>query len=344
MYLKSNAVAAIRGSDGEGIDITASDTALQLESGSHWSSSGVLTIKTKGERIVQLNAAHFDHQGSLNRDQALTIQGNQITGLRNVLAITDASTANLKVDHSLTLNHILLAKQAGASVTLESPQLNVTGVIDLSESSDITLTLNGSGTLHLDTLKCSSGSRLNINGNYQVSIGRVIFDLNNATTAPAWLAFHLSPKNQLKIGQFILPKSSPTAPIIEITGSDLAVEFDLKNVDGSAFPAGRHSDYQADDQSPPIRLISDASGSLITPSTARLTPLQATGELPVTTTLHQLTQALAAEESSEAPGIRQRQLYFSAVGQAAPIALLTNASSLLIPTNSQLSSYPPSTE
>lgn len=214
---------------------------VQLESGSRWSSSGALAINTLGERIVQLNAAHFNHQGALtlNEGQDLTIQGDTHKGLHNVLAITQASTANLKVDHPLTFNHILLAKQAGASVTLESPQLNVTGVIDLSESSDITLTLKGAGRLHLETLKCSTGSRLNINGNYQVSIGRVIFDLNNATAAPAWLAFHLSPKNQLKIGQFILPKSSQTAPIIEITGSDLAVEFDLKNVDGSTFPAGR---------------------------------------------------------------------------------------------------------
>lgn len=322
----------------------ATGSAVQLESSSHWHSSGALAMTTSGERAVRLDAAHFTHQGSLtlNEGQTLTIKGDLETkGLRNVLAITNAGSANLKVDHPLTLNNIQLAK-AGATVTLDSPQLSVNGMIDLTQGKGSSLIFNGSGTLQLDKLYCSHDSQLTINGDYRISIGSVNFDLD-VTNPPAHVAFRLSPKNSLKIGQFVLPQSASKAPapIVEIIGSELAIDFDLKKVDANAFSAGRHSHYQAEEQGSPIRLISDASGSLRSPSTAQLTLIPAEGELPVTATIRQLTQALAAEESSEVPGIRQRQLYYySAAGQAAPIALLTNASSLLIPTSSQLSSSP----
>jgi hypothetical protein len=314
----------------------ATGAAVQLASGSRWSSSGALAIKTSGERAVQLDSAQFNHQGTLtlNEGHALTIKGDtQTKGLRNVLSIMNAGSATIKVEHPLTLNDILLAN-SGAKVSLDSPQLSVNGVIDLTKGRGSSVTLNGSGTLQLDEVKCGPGSQLTINGNYKVSIGKVTFELG---TTPAQLAFHLSSGNQVKIGQFILPKSSTPAPIIEITGSDLAIDFDLKNADVNALPAGRHSAYQAEEQGAPIRIISDASGSLRAPNTAQLTLIPAEDEMPVTVTVHQLTQAIAAEDPS---GILQRQFYYSAVGQAAPIALLTNASSILIPTSSQLSSYP----
>lgn len=376
LHLAAGAIVDIQGT-GEAIsEIVSEVTALVVEAGS-FNHRGQLTLSSQGKGIslskagrvvvegalamntpaavaVQLDGAHLEHHGtlSLNGAPALAIEGKTHTaGMRNVLAITNASSATLKVNHPLTINSIMLAnpgasqpQQAGSTVILDSPQLSVHGVIDLTSTAGGSLTLNGAGTLQLDTLHCSPGSRLNINGDYQVAIGSVIFDLDNATKSPAQLAFHLSPKNQLKIGQFVLPKSRTiaSAPIIEITGSDLAIDFDLKNVDIAAFPAGRHWAYQAEEKGAPIRLISDASGSLKTPASAQLTLIPAEEKMPETTTIHQLTQALSAEESSEVPGIRQRQLYYySAAGQAAPIALLTNASSLLIPTSSQLSSSPP---
>lgn len=376
LHLVAGAIVDIQGT-GEAIsEIVSEETALQVEAGS-FNHRGQLTLSSQGKGIslskagrvvvegalamntpaavaVQLDGAHLEHHGSLslNGAPALAIEGKTHTpGARSVLALTNASSATLKVNHPLTINSIVLAnpgapqpQQAGSTVILDSPQLSVHGVIDLTSTAGGSLTLNGAGTLQLDTLYCSPGSRLNINGDYQVAIGSVIFDLDNATKSPAQLAFHLSPKNQLKIGQFVLPKSSTiaSAPIIEITGSDLAIDFDLKNVDIAAFPAGRHWAYQAEEKGAPIRLISDASGSLKTPASAQLTLIPAEEKMPETTTIHQLTQALSAEESSEVPGIRQRQLYYySAAGQAAPIALLTNASSLLIPTSSQLSSSPP---